>query len=68
MPDKKHLAQILSDSLAPIRERREKWAADPSAVHDVIRDGNRRARAVAVETMEAVRSAMGLAARPGTGS
>jgi tryptophanyl-tRNA synthetase len=68
VPDKKHLAQILSDALAPIRERREKWAADPSAVHDVIREGNRKARAVAVETMEAVRAAMGLAARPGTWS
>jgi len=29
-------------------------------VHDIIADGNRRARAVAEETMDQVRSAMGL--------
>jgi len=39
----------------PDPRARERWAADPSAVHDVIREGNRRAREVAVATMEAVR-------------
>jgi tryptophanyl-tRNA synthetase len=65
VPDKKHLAQILSDVLAPIRERRERWAADPDAVRDVIADGNRRAREVAVATMEEVRAAMGLSSVAG---
>ena len=60
VPDKKHLAQLLSDVLEPIRARREHFAGDPDAVHDIITDGNRRAREVAVETMDAVRSAMGL--------
>ena len=60
VPDKKHLAQIVSDALAPIRERRSKWAADKDAVRDVIRDGNRRARATAEATMDEVRAAMGL--------
>jgi tryptophanyl-tRNA synthetase len=60
VPDKKHLAQVLADALAPIRERRTRWAADPDAVRDVIADGNRRARAVAESTMDDVRSAMGL--------
>ncbi len=60
VPDKKHLAQILTDVLAPIRERRQRWASDPDAVRDVIADGNRRAREVAVATMDEVRAAMGL--------
>jgi len=60
VPDKRNLTQILSDVLAPIRERRAKYAADPATVHDIITDGNRRARAVAAETMDAVREAMGL--------
>jgi tryptophanyl-tRNA synthetase len=60
VPDKKHLTQIVTDALAPIRERRAQWLANPDSVRDVIADGDARARAVAVETMDAVRSAMGL--------
>ncbi len=59
--DKQHLAQKLAEYLAPIREQRARWAADPDAVRDVIRDGNARARTVARATMEQVREAMGLA-------
>jgi tryptophanyl-tRNA synthetase len=62
VPDKKHLAEIMVRSLAPLRERREKWLAKPDSVRDVIEDGNRRARAIAAATMDEVRSAMGLAA------
>jgi tryptophanyl-tRNA synthetase len=58
--DKEHLAQVMSEVLAPIRERRAHWAARPDEVKDVLRDGTRRARAVARETMDAVRSAMGV--------
>jgi tryptophanyl-tRNA synthetase len=60
VPDKQHLARVLAAALAPIRERRERYARDPEAVRDIIADGNRRARAVANQTMEEVRSAMGL--------
>jgi tryptophanyl-tRNA synthetase len=60
VPDKQHLARTLSEALAPIRERRQRWASDPDAVRDVIADGNRRARAVAERTMDEVRAAMGL--------
>jgi tryptophanyl-tRNA synthetase len=60
VPDKQHLARTLADTLAPIRERRQRWADDPDAVRDVISDGNRRARAVAERTMDDVRAAMGL--------
>jgi tryptophanyl-tRNA synthetase len=60
VPDKQHLARVLTEALAPIRERRVRWANDPDAVRDVIADGNRRARAVAERTMDEVRAAMGL--------
>jgi tryptophanyl-tRNA synthetase len=60
VPDKKHLAQVLADALAPIRERRAKYAADPKLVREIVEAGNRRARAVAEATMEQVREAMNL--------
>jgi tryptophanyl-tRNA synthetase len=60
VPDKQHLARSLTAALAPIRERRQRWADDPDAVRDVIADGTRRARAVAERTMDEVRDAMGL--------
>ena len=60
VPDKQHLARVLAAALAPIRERRERYARDPDAVRDIISDGNARARAVAQATLEEVRSAMGL--------
>jgi tryptophanyl-tRNA synthetase len=60
VPDKKHLAQVLADTLAPVRERREALLADPDRVRDILADGARRARAVAIETMDAVRDAMNL--------
>jgi tryptophanyl-tRNA synthetase len=62
VPNKKHLSKVLADTLAPIRERRARWAADPDAVRDLIAEGNRRAREVASATMDQVRAAMGLAA------
>lgn len=58
--DKKRLAAVMAEVLAPIRERREKWAADPDAVRDVLREGTKRAREEARLTMELVRSAMGV--------
>jgi tryptophanyl-tRNA synthetase len=50
----------MNTELAPIRERRQRWEKDPDAVRDVLREGTKRAREVARETMEAVRSAMGV--------
>ena len=58
--DKKRLAEVMSEALGPIRERRVRWEKDPDAVRDVLRDGTRRARVVAKETMDQVRSAMGV--------
>ncbi|HKI04589.1 MAG TPA: tryptophan--tRNA ligase [Thermoanaerobaculia bacterium] len=56
--DKKLLAEILIDFLEPIRRRREEL--DAGTVYDILVEGSRRARERTAETMESVRSAMGL--------
>jgi len=58
--DKKRLAAVKSEALGPIRERRARWEKDPDAVRDVLRDGTRKARETASQTMDMVRSAMGV--------
>lgn len=47
--------------LAPLRARRAELAADPGVVERVLRDGTDRARALADETLDRVREAMGMA-------
>jgi tryptophanyl-tRNA synthetase len=44
----------------PIRERAEKYLADPTLVRSIIADGCEKARKLAQETMREVREAMGL--------
>lgn len=56
--DKKMLAEIMVEALRPIRERREAIDRDPSLVWDVLREGNRKARKRAAETLDAVRKAV----------
>jgi tryptophanyl-tRNA synthetase len=56
--DKKLLAQIMIESLAPFRQRRETMDRNPNLVWDVLRKGNQQARERAAETMAAVRKAM----------
>jgi len=56
--DKKLLAEIMIETLRPIREKREQIDANPSYVWDVLREGNRKARERAAETLERVRAAM----------
>ncbi len=63
VPDKRDLAQRLSDALAPIRERRAEYAARPERVREIVAEGNRRAREVAAATMAEVRDAMRLRPR-----
>ncbi len=58
--DKKRLAEVMSQALEPIRERRASWEKDPDAVRDVLSEGTRKARDAARETMDMVRSAMGV--------
>lgn len=56
--DKKLLAEIMIESLAPMRARREEIERDRSIVWDVLRQGNEQARQRAAVTMDAVREAM----------
>lgn len=56
--DKKLLSEIMIESLAPVRARREQIGRDPSIVWDALREGNRKARERAQETLESVRVAM----------
>src|SRR5690606_5029486 len=57
---KTKLARALNAFLDPIRERRAALEREPTLVADVLHAGNRAMRAVAAETMERVREAMGL--------
>jgi tryptophanyl-tRNA synthetase len=59
--DKADMARHLNAALEPIRERRRALAATPKLVEEILTEGTRRARAVAAETLAAVKSAMGLA-------
>jgi tryptophanyl-tRNA synthetase len=56
--DKKLLADIMIETLAPIRTRREEIDRDPSIVWDALYEGSRKARERAGETLELVRKAM----------
>ncbi|MCK5245154.1 MAG: tryptophan--tRNA ligase [Desulfobacterales bacterium] len=55
---KKIVAERLAAFLAPIREKREYYENHQEEVADILREGTEKARAVARETMEEVRSAM----------
>ena len=57
---KEKLARALNAFLEPIRERRAALERDPTLVDDILREGNRVMRAIAAETMERAREAMGL--------
>ncbi len=46
--------------LAPLRERAREFEADPQLVRNILLEGGEAARAVAEETMDEVRSAIGL--------
>lgn len=58
---KRRVAEAVNDGLAEHRRRRRELEADPAYVHQVLREGNARAREVAVRTLETVRSVMGMA-------
>lgn len=57
---KKRLYQLLDEYFTPYRERRRELEKDLDYVMDVIREGGRRARAVAQDVMHRVREATGL--------
>lgn len=55
---KKNCAAKIADYFAPMREKRAYYEAHPDLVMDILRDGERRARAEAQKTMREVREAM----------
>ncbi|WP_455120527.1 tryptophan--tRNA ligase [Scardovia wiggsiae] len=57
---KNYLTESVNSFLAPHRERRAELAQDMDYVRDVLRDGNKRASAIAEETLQQVREAMGM--------
>lgn len=57
---KQRLLELLEETFSPFREKRRELERDPGYVEDVLRDGGRRARAVAHQVMERVREAIGL--------
>lgn len=57
---KKYLNKVMEEELAPIRERRQKFAQDPDSVYEMLYEGSKKANKVANETLEQVRDAIGL--------
>ena len=60
MQNKKELTEILNETLAPMRKRREELLSDLGGLQRLLDDGAERARVVAEETLRVVREAMHL--------
>jgi tryptophanyl-tRNA synthetase len=61
---KKMLLDKINAYFAPFREKRKQLAARPEYIEEVLTNGARKARAEARKTMELVRRAVGMGARP----
>lgn len=57
---KAYVTESVNEFLAPHRERRAELAKDMDYIRDVLHEGNRRANAIANETLDQVRDAMGM--------
>ena len=57
---KKLLTAVLQAELEPIRQRRQEFEKDLGAVFEMLRVGSENARAVAANTLDEVKSAMGI--------
>lgn len=57
---KRYLLEILDRELRPIRERRLEFAKDMGEVYSFLEKGSERARSVAAQTLDDVKSAMGI--------
>ena len=57
---KKYVIESVNEFLAPHRERRAELAKDMDSIRDILHDGNARANAIAEETLDQVREAMGM--------
>src|SRR5215211_6110535 len=58
VPIKRKLVEVLNALIDPIRTRRKQYESRPDDVLDVLRDGTRRANAVAEETLAMAKRAM----------
>ncbi|QEU97929.1 tryptophan--tRNA ligase [Streptomyces kanamyceticus] len=56
---KRTVTEAVNDHLAPLRARRTELAKDRARIRKVLRAGNEKAGAIAEETLDEVRSAMG---------
>ncbi|MDR1906060.1 MAG: tryptophan--tRNA ligase [Clostridiales bacterium] len=55
---KRFLNAILQETLEPIRRRREEWAGRIPEVYDILKEGGKKAKATASETLKNVKRAM----------
>lgn len=55
---KKFLNNVMQAELAPIRERRQMWEKRLPDVYDILKEGSKKAEAVAAQTLADVRHAM----------
>jgi tryptophanyl-tRNA synthetase len=60
---KQALFELAMEYFAAARQKREELAASPDLVHDILREGARRARAKGAEVLDRVRSACGIGPR-----
>jgi tryptophanyl-tRNA synthetase len=58
VPIKRKLIEVINALIEPIRTRRKQYENRPDDVIDVLRDGTRRANAVAEETLAMAKKAM----------
>jgi len=59
---KRHLADSINEYLKDLRERRKDLKARPGYVQEVLHEGGKKAKAIAVETIAEVYEKMGLGA------
>lgn len=57
---KNYLFDVINEELTPIRNRRAEYAKDPEAVYEMLQRGSEKANIVANETLQQVKSAMGI--------
>ena len=57
--DKDLLAKSINETLEPFREKRRELENKPNIVDEALREGNEKAKAIAIATMEEVREAIG---------
>ena len=55
---KRFLNQVLQEEIRPIRERREELSKNIKGIYKILEDGSKKARMVAMETMQEVKRAM----------